>query len=112
QIVGILGSKTVVKLLICADCLGNETLCRDTCLGFYCYKYEVEGPTGKCVKRGCLNNSDPLAKVNECSPPTSEIGRLQEKFIICRPDLCNNSPSHFFFSVVCFILFSLIRIIS
>ncbi|KAK6014575.1 hypothetical protein OSTOST_20038 [Ostertagia ostertagi] len=98
-----------MKLLTCVKCLGNETLCRDTCKGYYCYKYEMQA---KPVKRGCLNDTDPLSRVNECSLRSHEIGRLRvvENFCICTSDRCNIAPNYMIFSVLCTTLISLSRV--
>ncbi|PIO73300.1 activin types I and II receptor domain protein [Teladorsagia circumcincta] len=101
-----------MKLLTCVKCLGNETLCRDTCKGYYCYKYEMEAPTAKPVKRGCLNDTDPLSRVNECSLRSHEIGRLRvvENFCICTSDRCNSASNYVIISGLCFSLISLSRV--
>lgn len=31
------------RLLTCMKCLGNDTACRNTCVGYYCYKIEIQG---------------------------------------------------------------------
>ncbi|WKY14135.1 hypothetical protein Q1695_000020 [Nippostrongylus brasiliensis] len=79
-------------LLKCVKCLGNETTCQDTCVGYYCYKFEMLGRSKNPVKRGCLNETGPLSKVNECSLRNHEIGRLVivEDFCICTKHLCNS----------------------
>ncbi|KAK6056782.1 activin types I and II receptor domain protein [Cooperia oncophora] len=95
-----------MKLLTCVKCLGNETLCRDTCKGYYCYKSVMEAPAAKPVKRGCLNGTDALSRVNECTLRDSVIGRLRivENLCICTSDRCNSASNYVIVSVPCLIL--------
>ncbi|KHJ99528.1 hypothetical protein OESDEN_00464 [Oesophagostomum dentatum] len=94
------------KLLTCVKCLGNDTACRNTCVGYYCYKYEIEGHAQKPVKRGCLNDTDPLSRVNECTLRESPVGGLivVENFCICTSDRCNSSSKPFYSALTCLLL--------
>ncbi|KAK6759527.1 hypothetical protein RB195_021235 [Necator americanus] len=85
------------KLLTCVKCLGNDTACQDICPGYFCYKSEIHGHSMKLVKRGCLNNTDPLSRVNECTLRENHVGGLiiTENFCICTSDRCNLSSVHY-----------------
>ncbi|KAL6725080.1 hypothetical protein Aduo_019898 [Ancylostoma duodenale] len=85
------------RLLTCKKCLANDTACRDTCVGYYCYKIEIEGAAKKAVKRGCLNDTDALSRVNECTLRKSQVGGLilAENVCICTSDRCNSSSNRF-----------------
>ncbi|KAJ1355218.1 hypothetical protein KIN20_012540 [Parelaphostrongylus tenuis] len=76
------------KLLTCFKCLGNDTECRDICTGYYCYKYEIKGHMSGPVKKGCLNATDALSKVDECTLRNTTIGKLSvaENFCLCTTD--------------------------
>ncbi|CAJ0610341.1 unnamed protein product [Cylicocyclus nassatus] len=90
------------KLLTCMKCLGNDTACRNTCTGYYCYKFEMKGQAQHPIKRGCLNDTDALSRVNECTLRENSIGGLVvvENVCICTSDMCNSSTKGFYSSLM------------
>ncbi|EYB98271.1 hypothetical protein Y032_0132g1685 [Ancylostoma ceylanicum] len=107
-------SNTEPRLLTCMKCLGNDTACRNTCAGYYCYKIEIEGAAKKAVKRGCLNDTDALSRVNECTLRKSQVGGLilAENVCICTSDRCNSSSNRFLTTVTYALLTALFGILS